>query len=1000
MRIGALLPAIIAAISLPFHVNAIFSDEAYVNDYHHALLGIPQSHTTFFHRPSTTTKASLLYTLSEKFVLGAVNPKDGSVVWRQRLAPESNGTSASYLRPDEDGAVISAVDGKVQAWNAADGRIVWEWQGAGEVRGLEVLARDGQKGVAVYSDEGSRTVLRKLAADTGDVVWEYIDVRYVIAVQNTRHEICGLILSSGDQAFGLSSTPEYIYTISLYSALLKGYKIKVTAFDIITGKQESQHTLSSDGEVTLEDAILYVGAKTASPLLIWTDKSFKTLKVNIIGTKHIASINVAQGDDPIERIHVHASDAVGAPTHFLIHYQAATSHWAETYHTEPTTGATTKAYILPKLGGIGAFSPSKEGSKIYFTRHTDFEISLVSSTSNEVLYTWPIRPKSHGGLADPQGVLHAVSEVVSKSPSNYAVRSALTLSSGDWELVRNGDPVWIRSESVTGAVAATWLDAETTNGLAQELAAEAHGGLIGAYTHRLRRHTRDLVTYFPSWIESLPNAIMRLFSGDQIRSATAQSQRDSFGFDRTVLIATERGRIIALQSGKQGKILWNVKAVNLPQHQKWHVLGIEVQDGIALIRGLEGEFLRITASTGEILHYQPGGLISSLKTSQFVPGISGKQIAVPVNKDGSIKEVPKSELRDGTIIVTQGDDGIVRGWAVSQAGKPYVAWNFIPRPNEEISSLTSPPAHNTVASIGKALGDRNVLYKYLNPNLLIITTVERAASRATIYLLDSASGDILESTSHLGVDTSEPIPLTLAENWIAYSLYLNPANNGKDSTGQTPITPKGHQLIVSEFFESAIPNDRGPLGYSSNFSSIHPLPTSNGDTTTNPHVISQAYLLPGPISKITTTSTLQSITPRSLICILPQLNALISIPRSVADPRRPVGRDPTPAELEEGLFRHNAHLDFEPKWILTHKREVMGLTNVITLPTLLESTSLVFAYGELDIFGTRVAPIGGFDMLGKGFSRFQLVATVVGLAVLTGALAPTVSYLFFLGSTA
>ena len=39
-------------------------------------------------------------------------------------------------------------------------------------------------------------------------------------------------------------------------------------------------------------------------------------------------------------------------------------------------------------------------------------------------------------------------------------------------------------------------------------------------------------------------------------------------------------------------------------------------------------------------------------------------------------------------------------------------------------------------------------------------------------------------------------------------------------------------------------------------------------------------------------------------------------------------------------------------------------------------------------------------MLGKGFSRFQLVATVVGLAVLTGALAPTVSHLIFLGSTA
>jgi hypothetical protein len=50
------------------------------------------------------------------------------------------------------------------------------------------------------------------------------------------------------------------------------------------------------------------------------------------------------------------------------------------------------------------------------------------------------------------------------------------------------------------------------------------------------------------------------------------------------------------------------------------------------------------------------------------------------------------------------------------------------------------------------------------------------------------------------------------------------------------------------------------------------------------------------------------------------------------------------------------------------------------MPTQLESTSLVFAYG-LDMFLTRVAPSGTFDVLSEGFNKIQLVCTVVGLAV-------------------
>jgi hypothetical protein len=55
-----------------------------------------------------------------------------------------------------------------------------------------------------------------------------------------------------------------------------------------------------------------------------------------------------------------------------------------------------------------------------------------------------------------------------------------------------------------------------------------------------------------------------------------------------------------------------------------------------------------------------------------------------------------------------------------------------------------------------------------------------------------------------------------------------------------------------------------------------------------------------------------------------------------------------------------------------------------------ESTSLVFAYG-IDVFGTRVAPSFLFDILGKGFNKVSLVATVAGLGLGVMALGPYVS---------
>jgi ER membrane protein complex subunit 1 len=712
----------------------------------------------------------------------------------------------------------------------------------------------------------------------------------------------------------------------------------------------------------------------------------------LIGFEHITSFNIqCSNDEQAEHVFVHAPLAGGAQSHFLVQYQSKVSHCAEVYHVDILSQSIEKAYDLPVSAGFAAFSASAEGEKVFFTRITESDVTLFSSVQKDELAYWPLRTKTHHGLGDSKVVSHAVSEVVSKDASKYAVRSALVLPSGDWELIRNGDHVWLRPESLAGAIAAGFIEPSEESDLADELTMESHSSLCRAYVHRVKRHFKAL-THLPAWIKSMLSPLRQSLLWEH-SSKTKVTTFDGFGFQKIIIIATDRGRLIALNTGKRGSVVWNVNLIDLSPGQKWEVMSIGSENGIALIRGYDGEFWQVRISNGTVLHHQRGKMFDGSKIAISVLDALGEKFLVSVKDDGSLSYYPKNNIKEGTIIVTRGIQGAVRGWSLNPHTDPLMAWEFWPALGEVVNRVVVRPAHDPIASIGKALGDRNVLYKYISPNLLLIVTANQEASRVTINILDSASGHTLHTATHSNVDTRRPIEAIVSENWIAYSLFADLSNPSQNSLETSYLNSRAFQLIVSELFKSEFPNERGPVDAISNFSTVYPGPLSDSMQIYPPHIISQAFLLPGPISHISITSTIQGITPRSLLCFLPYQNALVSIPRTLIDPRRPVGRDPSPTELEEGLFKHNPVIDFEPKMVISHKREILSHWGTIISPSLLESTSLVFLYGKIDIFGTRVAPIGEFDMLGKGFSKWQLVGTVVALAIGTGVVAPLVSVL-------
>ena len=792
----------------------------------------------------------------------------------------------------------------------------------------------------------------------------------------------------------LTASTHHIFYHSVHTALLKTLNMRITILNPETGKPSQMSTLASDTGVMAAESIFYTGSNTIAPCMIWVGKGFKSVKIHVLGGQPASNFDItADEGEQITRVSVHNSKSAAAKPHFLIYYETSTSYWAEVYHVDDSKPAAIKAFEIPKAEGKAAFSASNVDSDVYFTAASDIFVSLYSSNSAKPIDTWAVKAEKEGGYDHPEGVAHSVSESVSKGGSRFAIRSALTFPSGDWQLIRNADAVWSRPESLAGIAAAVFADIPKEENLAKELYTESHGNVLAAYIHRIKRHAKDMEG-FPDWLGHLPYRISGGLLGDLFGNrptdAKDKSLRpDGFGLRKMVIVATRSGRIAAIDTGFHGEVIWNVKAVNVKPGENWQVQGIVIDRGVALIQGAGAEMLRVDTLTGEILQYQPGGLMS-LKTLVPVLSASGERILLPINLDGSPGDIHEDLSHTSTILVTQRPDGSVTGWGVEPSGKPILAWEFSAPTGEEISSITTRPSHDPVASIGKALGDRNVLYKYLSPNLLLIITIGTSASTASVYLLDSITGQTLYTTTHSGIDTSKPIPATFSENWFAYSLYSDPALSTPSSQTQNTSTkfplPKSPLLIVSELYESLLPNDRGPLGSAPNISAtITPLPA--------PHVQSLSFVLSAPITILSTTSTSQGITPRSLLTYSPSLNAIISIPKPYIDPRRPIGRDPTTAQSqEEGLFRYTPLLDIagQGTWWISHKRQLLGITDMITSPTALESTSLVFAFGDVDCYGTRVSPIGAFDLLGKGFSKLQLVGTVLALGLGTGVLAPLV----------
>jgi len=250
------------------------------------------------------------------------------------------------------------------------------------------------------------------------------------------------------------------------------------------------------------------------------------------------------------------------------------------------------------------------------------------------------------------------------------------------------------------------------------------------------------------------------------------------------------------------------------------------------------------------------------------------------------------------------------------------------------------------------MADRNVLFKYVNPNLAL-TLNEGTDSLGKIfinvYLVDLVTGRIIFSATHKRV--MGPYRIVHSENWAVYTYY-----NEKS---------RRNELTSLELFEGNTQSN------ASVFSSL-------STEVTSPLVERQAFILAtqGHVAALRDTLTEKGITSKNLL-LATTTGAVYNVPRHILDPRRP--NINTPPEMREpGLPPYIPELALPPEMILNYNQTVSAPRGVATAATGLESTTVAFVYG-LDLYCTRMTPSKGFDVLKEDFDYSVISAVLLGL---------------------
>ncbi|KAF7317656.1 hypothetical protein MKEN_00853200 [Mycena kentingensis (nom. inval.)] len=568
----------------------------------------------------------------------------------------------------------------------------------------------------------------------------------------------------------------------------------------------------------------------------------------------------------------------------------------------------------------------------------------------------------------------------------------ITTSTGSIQLWDKEKLLWTREEGLAAIDVAAFVELPLPERV-------AHVPEHESFVARILRQIADAKD-FPAYAAAF---VQRFVGGAEVVLSTTASNapliRDAYGFRQILVVATSYGSVFGLDTAG-GSIIWTRVFGSSDggdvQPSKIFVINgeDEKKDVVILARRksdnvlVETALFRIDPLTGRSLDPVEEDTEGFLEGKVVLPGPLLDAYLIPNSDtlllvDELFQILPYPESKSTEELVGSLAPNLFLPFLESSADGPrvvghglrldtsladrhvaYQTWALNLPPGQVVQRLVRPRV-GPVVSYGKVLGNRTTLYKYLNPRMFVVLTEstngEFAEPGCGLYVVDGAKGSVLYSVvvPSAGKEACD-VQATLTENWLVYHYY----DGASVAEGET----KGWKVVTVELYEGALDEKT----QSSELSAFSP-------DIMRVVPLEQSYLYPHAISALTTTNTKFGITTKDII-LATQNHKIQQISRRLLNPRRPKDRKPTAEEQqEEQLVPYDLLLADDPKRTISHAYEVRGTRAIVTAPALLESTSLVFAYG-LDLFFTRVAPSNTFDILSASFNKAQLVLTVAALA--------------------
>jgi len=475
--------------------------------------------------------------------------------------------------------------------------------------------------------------------------------------------------------------------------------------------------------------------------------------------------------------------------------------------------------------------------------------------------------------------------------------------------------------------------------------------LVQNFVSRIKRHV--------SLLQSLVLAVtdFRLSGGGEDNPGVVG---DRFGLRKVVVGVTKQGKIYGLDS-RTGSILWQKMfsgdgtALHIQRDGR---TDNELAQAVLVYRHVRSTFYLLTFNplTGAIISDQPSPF--DLDQALLLPELPSDNTRplLLVGKDSSAKVFPTEAVSylstaPKMFVVTEREGTLTGNLVTVEDGQVSLTpvWSLV-SPGTKILAIRTRRDQEKVHSAGRVMADRSVLFKYMNPNLALVMSEGLDSSSKTfinVQVVDLVTGKAFFSATHKKV--LPPFHAVHSENWAVYSFF-------NDKARRT-------ELVSLEMYEGK------EQGNATVFSSI--------ENTVVPLVERQAYILPiSDVLAIEETLTSMGITSKHLL-VGSSKGAVLDLPLHMVDPRRPALS--TPAHLREpGIPPYTPEIPIPHESLLNYNQSVERIRGIVTSPSGLESTALVLVYG-LDLYGSRVAPSKGFDLIKDDFEHLMIAAVLVGL---------------------